>query len=91
MSVLVNNYRVETYFQYELISLLIFSVLSIYLDQVFPNEFGQKKHPLFFIKWIWQKNNKIYGETFINHTEVEFFFYFLTLLILILKDEYFKR
>ena len=24
---------------------------------MFPNEFGQKKHPLFFINWIWRRKN----------------------------------
>lgn len=61
----------ETFFQFELISLLIFSILSIYLDQVFPNEFGQKKHPLFFINWIWRKNNKSSYEAPKNDIEVK--------------------
>lgn len=32
--------------------LFFYLVLGIYLDQVFPNEFGQKKHPLFFLHWL---------------------------------------
>jgi len=57
MTVLVDNYKLETFFQFEFINIIIFSILSIYLDQVFPNEFGQKKHPLFFINWIWRSRS----------------------------------
>lgn len=59
MRTMVNNYNFETYFGFEFINIIIFSILSLYLDQVFPNEFGQKKHPLFFITWIW-KRRKVY-------------------------------
>lgn len=30
---------------------VVFLVLGIYLDQVLPQEYGVRKHPLFFIKW----------------------------------------
>lgn len=33
-----------------LISLAVFIILFLYLDQVIPNEFGNKKHPLFCLK-----------------------------------------
>jgi len=36
--------------------LVFWTVFALYLDQVFPNEFGSKKHPLFFIKYFF--NNK---------------------------------
>ena len=49
MKAFIDNYKLETYFTFEFINIVIFSILSIYLDQVFPNEFGQKKHPLFFV------------------------------------------
>lgn len=55
MRSIVNNYNFETFFGFEFLNIIIFSILSIYLDQVFPNEFGQKKHPLFFIRWIWMR------------------------------------
>jgi hypothetical protein len=32
-----------------LINALVFLILGWYLDQVFPNEWGHKKHPLFFL------------------------------------------
>jgi ATP-binding cassette subfamily A (ABC1) protein 3 len=28
------------------VNILIFTVLALYLDQVIPNEFGKKRHPL---------------------------------------------
>jgi len=54
MNTMVNNYKLQTYFAFEFLDLIIFVVLSLYLDQVFPNEFGRKKHPLFFLNWIWK-------------------------------------
>jgi hypothetical protein len=32
-----------------LLNALVFLILGWYLDQVFPNEWGHKKHPLFFL------------------------------------------
>ena len=58
MRVMVDNYKLETFFAFEFINIIIFSIFSIYLDQVFPNEFGQKKHPLFFINWIWKGKSR---------------------------------
>lgn len=55
MTMMINNYKVQTYFIFEFINLVIFVLFSLYLDQVFPNEFGQKKHPLFFLKWLQPK------------------------------------
>jgi len=33
---------------------IIWLVLALYSDQVFPNEFGHKKHPLFFLGVLWK-------------------------------------
>ena len=33
---------------------IFYPLLAFYLEQVFPNELGVKKHPLFFIKWLLQ-------------------------------------
>jgi ATP-binding cassette subfamily A (ABC1) protein 3 len=30
-------------------SSVFYLLFGLYLDQVFPNEFGKKKHPLFFL------------------------------------------
>ena len=45
------NYKVTTCYLMLLLNMIVFLILGIYLDQVFPNEFGKKKHPLFFLKW----------------------------------------
>lgn len=66
MNVMVNNYTMQTYFSFEFINIVIFFILSIYLDQVFPNEFGQKKHPLFFIRWIWKPKKVVNGVNSLN-------------------------
>ena len=39
--------------------LFIWAILALYLDQVFPNEFGVKKHPLFFIPGFYSKSEKV--------------------------------
>jgi ATP-binding cassette subfamily A (ABC1) protein 3 len=31
------------------VNLVTYILLALYLDQVFPNEWGSKKHPLFFL------------------------------------------
>lgn len=30
-----------------IINIIVFAFLAFYFDQVFPNEFGKKRHPLF--------------------------------------------
>jgi ATP-binding cassette, subfamily A (ABC1), member 3 len=42
----VNNYSVRIAILMTLANILIFTVLALYLDQVIPNEFGKKRHPL---------------------------------------------
>ena len=73
MRTMVNNYKLETFFSFMFINIVIFSILSIYLDQVFPNEFGQKKHPLFFIRWMWMKKSKPVDDSAKNDVEVIYF------------------
>ena len=57
LNTMVNNYKISTFFAFEFLDIVIFVILSLYLDQVFPNEFGRKKHPLFFINWLWKKKH----------------------------------
>lgn len=45
----VNGFRFRYFIEVQLISSLVFIVLGLYLDQVWPSEIGQKRHPLFFI------------------------------------------
>jgi ATP-binding cassette, subfamily A (ABC1), member 3 len=46
---LIEKYSVSIYIYMALINALVFLILGWYLDQVFPNEWGHKKHPLFFL------------------------------------------
>lgn len=55
----IGNYSVKTAYDFMILNMFFWMFLALYLDQVFPNEFGQKKHPLFFIQWIWKKNQKV--------------------------------
>ncbi|KAL4488936.1 hypothetical protein ABPG72_005723 [Tetrahymena utriculariae] len=57
LTLLVNNYRISTNLWMDAINILIFLILSVYFGLVFPNDFGKKLHPLFFIQWIWKKNH----------------------------------
>ncbi|CAD8078613.1 unnamed protein product [Paramecium primaurelia] len=52
----INNYSISIAWTWHIINIIAYLILAIYLDQVFPNEWGVKKHPLFFISWIWEKN-----------------------------------
>lgn len=73
VNLMVNNYKIQTYFIFEFIDLLIFILLALYLDQVFPNEFGQKKHPFFFLDWLLKKRNKTKDSTkepFLEQNEI---------------------
>ena len=43
----INNYTISTAVVALILNIIFWGLLSIYLDQVFPNEFGAKKHPCF--------------------------------------------
>ena len=49
LSEIVNNYSISIYVGLSFVNIFFFLIFGLYLDQVFPNEFGKKKHPLFFI------------------------------------------
>ncbi|KAL4489354.1 hypothetical protein ABPG72_019009 [Tetrahymena utriculariae] len=51
----IDNYSVAINIYMNIINISIFIVLGLYFDQVFPNDFGKKRHPLFFISWILEK------------------------------------
>ncbi|KAL4478578.1 hypothetical protein ABPG74_006813 [Tetrahymena malaccensis] len=51
----IDNYSVAINIYMNIINIFIFIILGLYFDQVFPNDFGKKRHPLFFISWIWEK------------------------------------
>jgi len=54
----VNEYNISFGFFMLIMNVFIYAILAIYLDLVFPNEFGNKKHPLFFLDYC--RSNKIY-------------------------------
>ena len=43
----------------DIISIFVFLVLGLYIDQVVPNEFGAKRHPLFFLPCLFGGSDKI--------------------------------
>ena len=58
VSVMFNNYNVETAIVFFLISSVMFFVLFLYFEQVFPNEFGTKKSPFFFIQCLFRRKKR---------------------------------
>lgn len=48
----VDNFDVQTGMLMLLLNIFLFAIIGLYLDQVFPNEFGKKKRPLFFIHYL---------------------------------------
>ena len=56
LNLVVQYYTLQTSYLFLLGNIVVFAVLAFYLDQVFPNEFGTKKHPLFFLKFLFGKN-----------------------------------
>lgn len=69
-SELVAKYSVGIYIYMTIINILVFVILGLYLDQVFPNEFGHKKHPLFFILWMFpRRHNQDHHEHLIGDHE----------------------
>ena len=66
VDMLVEKYSISIYIGMTIVNILFFLIFGLYLDQVFPNEFGKKKHPLFFIKCFFaskQQHNSIVYET----------------------------
>lgn len=55
----VNNYSLAISFGMMFVNIIIFGLLAFYLDQVFPNEFGKKRHPCFFFPCLIRKKKKI--------------------------------
>ena len=51
---MVDFYSVGIQMYMTIINIIIFVILGLYLDQVFPNEFGRKKHPLFFLDFLFK-------------------------------------
>lgn len=55
---LVNKYSVSIQIYMTILNIIVFLVLAFYLDQVFPNEWGHKRHPLFFLECFFKRNKK---------------------------------
>lgn len=51
----MDSYSAITGIYMLLINIVIYFSLAFYLDQVFPNEWGSRKHPLFIFQWMWRK------------------------------------
>ncbi|KAL4492594.1 hypothetical protein ABPG72_007707 [Tetrahymena utriculariae] len=54
----VNNFRVGTSIGLFIFNFVFFMLLALYFDQVIPNDFGKKRHPLFFITWMCKKRKQ---------------------------------
>ena len=54
---MIEKYQIIIQIYMTVINICVFVILGLYLDQVFPNEWGHKKHPLFFILWMFPKKN----------------------------------
>ena len=66
VGMIVEKYSISIYIGMAIVNILFFLIFGLYLDQVFPNEFGKKKHPLFFIKCFFaskSQHNSIVYET----------------------------
>ncbi|CAK63380.1 unnamed protein product (macronuclear) [Paramecium tetraurelia] len=57
ISTKVDNYAVNIALIMHLLNIFFYLILSIYLDLVFPNEWGKKLHPLFCIPYFNRSNN----------------------------------
>jgi ATP-binding cassette subfamily A (ABC1) protein 3 len=42
----VNNFSMKASIGMIVVNILLFGILAVYLDQVLPNEYGKKRHPL---------------------------------------------
>lgn len=47
----VENYSVNMALVMHILNIIFYLLMSIYLDLVFPNEWGKKLHPLFCIPY----------------------------------------
>lgn len=58
VGLMYNNYQATTGIAFLVFNIVLWLTLGIYLDQVFPNEFGSKRHPLFFLDCFFSKKQK---------------------------------
>ncbi|EGR32681.1 hypothetical protein IMG5_074470, partial [Ichthyophthirius multifiliis] len=67
-SKMVDNFSIGISMGMCILNIFIFAILSWYCEQVIPNEFGKKKHPLFFITCLFKKNIE-HGKEFYEDKE----------------------
>lgn len=56
VTTVINYYTISTAWVSFIIHIIFWTLLTVYLEQVFPNEWGAKKHPLFCFKWMCKKD-----------------------------------
>lgn len=70
---MINFMTVRTGLVSLVLNIVFWGVAFWYCEQVFPNEWGVKKHPLFFIRWLWNRNSSQErvpsGESFLNEQQ----------------------
>jgi ATP-binding cassette subfamily A (ABC1) protein 3 len=54
LTTVINYYSISTAWLSFVIHIVFWLLLTMYLEQVFPNEWGAKKHPLFCFNWMWR-------------------------------------
>ena len=59
VGILFNNYDVKIAIAFLILSSIVFFAFFLYFEQVFPNEFGKKKSPFFFLTCCLRKKRKV--------------------------------
>lgn len=62
----VNNFKVGTSIGLFFFNFIFFMLLALYFDQVIPNDFGKKRHPLFCFTWMCKKRQQP-----VNYSDLE--------------------
>jgi ATP-binding cassette subfamily A (ABC1) protein 3 len=60
IDLMIDNYNLKTSLLFLTGHFFVNLILALYLDQVFPNEFGAKKHPLFFLPIFRKEKNEVH-------------------------------
>lgn len=58
LSTVLNNYAIGVSWISFILHIIFWSVLTWYLEQVFPNEWGAKEHPCFCFRWMCKKRRE---------------------------------
>ena len=67
----IDNYSVKNSIEFLIVHWIFWLIVAVYLDQVVPNEFGKKRHPLFPFIYLRNKIKDLFNINKMNsiHTE----------------------